>query len=223
MSFDALSPGDVLEIRKKDLLIRKIRTGDCEEWDENGMVFDAFPIEVELVQGDARFLVSSLLPSGWRMLETDALEYGVGGMCAKPEEGTYVGIPISQPEKEDEEEPRPHLETDFSIAFLLHELGHARRFATMSPKELAEFALITDFKSGDATVVTSEESRLLRTYVYQDERRAWTYALHDMRRLQVMGINAEPNATKDDLRKHIESCVGSYREGLLKIGVKLGR
>lgn len=216
--------GEILEIRKKDLLIRKTRIGECEEWNDHGMIFDSYPIEVELVQGDSRFLLNDLLPLGWRMLETDALPHGVGGNCAKPEEGTYISIPIAQPEEEDDDaEPQPHLETDFSIAFLLHEIGHARRFATMTSKELEEFAVITNFRSGDQTVVTPEESMLLKRYVHDDERRAWAYALRDIRHLRERGIVAEPNASNQVLLAHVKSCIGSYRNLLLKINVDLSR
>ncbi|TSC57675.1 MAG: hypothetical protein Greene041619_1010 [Candidatus Peregrinibacteria bacterium Greene0416_19] len=58
------------------------------------MVFEAHPIGVELIQGERRFQIASLLPEEWRILETYAISAQEGGACTPPGEGKYVSIPI---------------------------------------------------------------------------------------------------------------------------------
>jgi hypothetical protein len=72
----------------------------------------------------------------------------------------------------------------YAVLALLHELGHAKDFASMTKSQRREFSTIYDRKSNELTLTKDQHRRIVGF-----ERSAWSHALRQARQLKKMGFD----------------------------------
>lgn len=205
------------DIRRGDLLIRKVRTGPEEEIDDLGMIFSAHPIEIDLMQQGVTFRLNSLLPAGWRIVETGAVDDAACGLIGKCQE---VRIPINAYVEESDDE-HPFFSQPHSVVGTLHECGHANIQEALTPAERLEHAeVFSGQPMGKDSKTSDRDAKLWITHMYIHERNAWAYAFRKYRMLVQRGINGEPDIDFADIMREAKRSLATYKALLIEIGIQ---
>lgn len=168
-------------------MIDIVKSTDQSQYDDFQLV------EVVFLNGNTRFLVNSLLPTFWTIVQA-------------PNARIHT-----DPDRKRIVIPNPYLNQSGNMFSLFHEIGHGIVDDTKNEMEIEEEIFLRDKYSqlGPNSLSAMEKNRF-RMLVVDSEKEAWKWALKTITNCRDRGLDLEPSLTKNDLKKLANQKLASY-------------